>query len=113
MTPFSCIIRGGQNRCQLPRNPPTRLMCGINGLFAYAHSASPPREDELLRTSEHMALRGPDGKGAWFSPDRRVALAHRRLSIIDLSESGSQPMTSADGRLAITYNGEIYNFRAL
>ncbi|HET7730531.1 MAG TPA: asparagine synthase (glutamine-hydrolyzing), partial [Usitatibacter sp.] len=62
---------------------------------------------------ERMASRGPDGAGSWFSADGRAALAHRRLSIIDLTESGAQPMVSADGRLAITFNGEIYNFREL
>src|SRR4051812_50095740 len=60
-----------------------------------------------------MRRRDPDGAGAWWSADRRVALGHRRLSILDLSSRAAQPMTSADGRLAITYNGEIYNFPEL
>ncbi|MGB5734839.1 MAG: asparagine synthase (glutamine-hydrolyzing), partial [Thiohalocapsa sp.] len=55
----------------------------------------------------------PDGKGEWFSDDGRVALGHRRLSIIDLSERGAQPMASANGKLQITFNGEIYNYRAV
>src|SRR5258707_3816545 len=60
-----------------------------------------------------MANRGPDGASQWISSDRRVGLAHRRLAIIDLSETGAQPMATADGRLTITYNGEIYNYREL
>jgi asparagine synthase (glutamine-hydrolysing) len=88
-------------------------MCGINGIFAYADGAPPVEESELLRVRESMAKRGPDGAGLWMSHDRRVGLAHRRLTIIDLSEAGAQPMASADGRLRITFNGEIYNYRAL
>ncbi len=60
-----------------------------------------------------MRRRGPDGSGAWWSADRRCALGHRRLAILDLSSRAAQPMTSADGRLAVTYNGEIYNFPEL
>ena len=60
-----------------------------------------------------MSARGPDGSGEWFSEDGRVALGHRRLSIIDLSERASQPMVSDDGQLVVSFNGEIYNFREL
>jgi len=60
-----------------------------------------------------MVSRGPDGSGEWLADGGRIALAHRRLSIIDLSERGAQPMESADGKLAVTFNGEIYNYRAL
>jgi len=88
-------------------------MCGINGIFAYSDAAPPVDETELLRIREHMAKRGPDGAGQWISPDRKVGLAHRRLAIIDLSESGAQPLASSDRRLSITFNGEIYNYRAL
>lgn len=88
-------------------------MCGIAGIYSYDGAAPPVDEAELLRMREHMAKRGPDGAGLWVSPDRRVGLAHRRLAIIDLSESGAQPMVTADGRMTITFNGEIYNYRAL
>jgi asparagine synthase (glutamine-hydrolysing) len=86
-------------------------MCGIAGTFAY-RTASVERE-ELARTQDHMAARGPDSTGTWFGADGRIGLAHRRLSIIDLSDRASQPMLSADGKLAITFNGEIYNYQAL
>lgn len=88
-------------------------MCGINGIFAYHHAANAVERAELVRTRDHMAARGPDGKGAWVSGDGRIGLGHRRLSIIDLSDAGIQPMASADGTLVVTFNGEIYNYRAL
>ncbi len=88
-------------------------MCGIAGIFAYRESAAPIDEQELLRIREAMIHRGPDGAGLWVSPDRQVGLAHRRLSIIDLSAAGAQPMATADGRYHITFNGEIYNYREL
>ncbi len=88
-------------------------MCGVNGIFAFHYAANPVDRAELVRTRDHMAARGPDGASAWVSGDGRVGLGHRRLSIIDLSDAGSQPMTSTDGRFVVTFNGEIYNFRAL
>jgi asparagine synthase (glutamine-hydrolysing) len=88
-------------------------MCGLNGVFAFHPAAPPPAEAELIATRDHMARRGPDGLGAWWSPDRRCGLGHRRLSIIDLSDRALQPMESADGRLVIVFNGEIYNFPEL
>ena len=89
-------------------------MCGIAGIFAYEAQAPRPEPAEVRRMTDAMALRGPDGQGQWVSPgEGRVILGHRRLAILDLSEAGAQPMLSADGRLAITFNGEIYNYRAL
>jgi asparagine synthase (glutamine-hydrolysing) len=88
-------------------------VCGINGIFAYRPAANAPDEAELLATRDAMRARGPDGSGLWWSSDRRCGLAHRRLSILDLSDRASQPMLSADGKLAITFNGEIYNYNAL
>jgi asparagine synthase (glutamine-hydrolysing) len=88
-------------------------MCGIVGIYAHHPGASKVDRGELRRIRDHMRARGPDGEGEWFSGDGRVALGHRRLSIIDLSERGAQPMASADGKLRITFNGEIYNYRAL
>ena len=60
-----------------------------------------------------MRARGPDGAGSWWSRDRHCGLGHRRLSIIDLSDRASQPMTSDDGRVVIVFNGEIYNYPQL
>ena len=88
-------------------------MCGINGIFAYHSASSAPQETELLRTREAMQARGPDGSGAWWSPDRHLGLGHRRLSIIDLSDRASQPMVSDDGRFVVVFNGEIYNYPQL
>ena len=88
-------------------------MCGLNGLFAYHPAASALNANELLATRDAMRSRGPDGLGEWWTADRRFAIGHRRLSILDLSDRASQPMQSADGRFVIVYNGEIYNYPAL
>jgi asparagine synthase (glutamine-hydrolysing) len=88
-------------------------MCGINGIFAYHSASSAPHEEELLATRDAMRARGPDASGGWWSADRRCGLGHRRLSILDLSDRASQPMASEDGRVVVTYNGEIYNYRTL
>jgi asparagine synthase (glutamine-hydrolysing) len=85
-------------------------MCGISG-FLGSPKADP---QELLQgLNDAQRHRGPDAEGAWISSDRRVGLAHRRLSIVDLSEAGNQPMVSESGRYVITFNGEIYNFLRL
>ncbi len=88
-------------------------MCGIAAIYAYGAGAAPVDRESLLAVRQAMTRRGPDGAGLWLADDGRVGLAHRRLAIIDLSDGAAQPMSSADGRLRITYNGEIYNFRAL
>lgn len=88
-------------------------MCGIAGIFAYGADAPPVDVEELLRIREAMVTRGPDGSGLWISADKRTGLAHRRLAIIDLSEAGAQPMCTPDGKLHVTFNGEIYNYREL
>jgi asparagine synthase (glutamine-hydrolysing) len=88
-------------------------MCGLNGIFAYHSAASMPEDRELLTTRDAMQKRGPDGAGTWRSADQRCGFGHRRLAILDLSERASQPMISEDGRFAIVFNGEIYNYREL
>jgi asparagine synthase (glutamine-hydrolysing) len=88
-------------------------MCGIVGIYAYHSAADRIDRAEVVRIRDHMTARGPDASGAWFSQDGRVGLGHRRLSIIDLSDRAAQPMESADGKFVITFNGEIYNYRAL
>lgn len=85
-------------------------MCGIAGLFTPAASMGGDRLREsvaaMIATLRH---RGPDGEGIWTDEASAVALGHRRLSVVDLTATGAQPMTSADGRFAVTYNGEGYN----
>jgi asparagine synthase (glutamine-hydrolysing) len=84
-------------------------MCGLNGIFAYHPAAGFPTNTELLATREAMRTRGPDGAENWWSEDGRCGFAHRRLSIIDLSDRALQPMIGTDGSLVIVFNGEIYN----
>jgi asparagine synthase (glutamine-hydrolysing) len=86
-------------------------MCGLAAIFSYGNGPVDGRE--LLRIRDSMMPRGPDGAGLWLSHDDAVGLAHRRLAILDLTESGAQPMATPDGRLRIVFNGEIYNFREL
>src|SRR5262249_26829089 len=88
-------------------------MCGIAGIYAYHYAAKRIEPTELRVIRDYMAARGPDGEGEWCSPDGRIGLGHRRLAIIDLSEGGAQPMSSADGKITIVLNGEIYNYVAL
>jgi asparagine synthase (glutamine-hydrolysing) len=86
-------------------------VCGIAGIVAKDARLAPSDLAKLAKTmADGMPYRGPDDSGVWLSPDGRCALSHRRLSIIDLSPSGHQPMVSDDGQSAITFNGEIYNF---
>lgn len=84
-------------------------MCGITGLI----STNPPDRATIREMTDRLERRGPDDSGTWHSDDGLVAFGHRRLSIIDLSAAGHQPMPSACGRYMLTYNGEIYNFREL
>ena len=84
-------------------------MCGIAGFTVLADTPPPPRA--LAAMNRLIAHRGPDGSGAWTAPDGRAGLTHRRLSIIDLSEGAAQPMVA--GPLAISYNGEVYNYLEL
>jgi asparagine synthase (glutamine-hydrolysing) len=88
-------------------------MCGINGILAYHYAANPVDRAELSRTRDHMAARGPDGTGEWIGKDDRIGLGHRRLAVIDPTEAAAQPMVSADGSLAVVFDGEIYNYRQL
>jgi asparagine synthase (glutamine-hydrolysing) len=82
-------------------------MCGIVGIYSF--SGKPVSKDLLIKMRDVMVHRGPDGAGVWVSGDGKVALGHRRLSIIDLSEAAAQPMCNEDATLWISFNGEIYN----
>jgi asparagine synthase (glutamine-hydrolysing) len=82
-------------------------MCGIIGQVEMGSVVERPLFDRMRDTLTH---RGPDGAGTWLSEDEKVALGHRRLSFLDLSENGAQPMANADGSLIVILNGEVYNY---
>ena len=88
-------------------------MCGIAGTLTFDGHDARVAEPVLCAMRDAMSHRGPDGAGAWISDDGRVGLAHRRLSIIDLSAPANQPMANEDGSLQIVFNGEIYNHAEL
>jgi asparagine synthase (glutamine-hydrolysing) len=88
-------------------------MCGIAALYAYDDRGVAAGAGGLRAASEWMRCRGPDGSGEWMSSNGRIALAHRRLAIIDPSDAGAQPMQTSDGAYVISFNGEIYNYREL
>jgi len=83
-------------------------MCGICGIYAPGGDLSP-----LAAMNATLAHRGPDDAGLWTDPEAGIGLGHRRLSILDLSPLGRQPMASASGRFVLSYNGEVYNFARL
>jgi len=82
-------------------------MCGIAGIFNT--DGKPVSTTILKKMTDKISHRGPDGEGQWC--DKYIGLGHRRLSIIDLTQQGQQPMQTEDGRYSITYNGEVYNFQ--
>ncbi|MEM7104601.1 MAG: asparagine synthase (glutamine-hydrolyzing) [Bacteroidota bacterium] len=85
-------------------------MCGINGIISHNWRIQPERFNKVRDTLKH---RGPDGASSWFSDDGHVAFGHRRLSFLDLSDNGRQPMSNEDGKIWMTFNGEIYNYLEL
>lgn len=84
-------------------------MCGIVGIINFTRQ--PVAHNQIKAMTDSIAHRGPNGEGQYV--DGEMGLGHRRLSIIDLSVAGHQPMQTSDGRFTITYNGEIYNFKEL
>ena len=80
-------------------------MCGIGGLVG---SFVPGLATRMNAAQAH---RGPDGQGLYEDPEAGIALAHVRLAVLDPSVAGAQPMLSSDGRFALIFNGEIYNFK--
>lgn len=87
-------------------------MCGIAGFINLKRNYSFDEMSAVVSNmAAHMTHRGPDDFGVWIDPDNYCALSHRRLSIIDLSAGGRQPMETPDGKSAITYNGEFYNYQ--
>ena len=84
-------------------------MCGIAGVIERGVRSAALLEEIARKMAAPLVHRGPDADGVWTDADTGVGIGHRRLSVIDLSPAGAQPMVSASGRLAISYNGEIYN----
>jgi asparagine synthase (glutamine-hydrolysing) len=84
-------------------------MCGIAGILLETGVNAPRRLRSIDAMSDTLRHRGPDDGGIWLDPAAGIVLGHRRLSIVDLSPLGRQPMHSADDRFVITYNGEVYN----
>ena len=82
-------------------------MCGINGFYSKSLSNF---DDVIVKMNSTISHRGPDTNGAWSDKNSGIVLGHQRLSIIDVSSSGNQPMQSSSGRYILTYNGEIYNY---
>ena len=88
-------------------------MCGIAGILLAPNAADPRRLAAVEAMTATLHHRGPDGGGIWIDRDAGVALGHRRLAIVDLSEAGRQPMLSHGEGLIMTFNGEVYNFAEL
>lgn len=88
-------------------------MCGIAGFLDPKQEFSSVAEDVAAKMSQALFMRGPDAGGVWTDRASGIALAHRRLSIVDLSPAGAQPMTSSSGRFVLVFNGEIYNHMEL
>lgn len=100
-------------RVQDNRFPDLRSMCGIAGFWRSGPISGDDSHAVARRMATALAHRGPDAEGTWVDEDAGIALAHRRLSIIDLSPLGGQPMVSARGRFVIVFNGEVYNHGAM
>ncbi|TPI09032.1 asparagine synthase (glutamine-hydrolyzing) [Mesorhizobium sp. B4-1-3] len=88
-------------------------MCGIAGILLAPDAPAAKPLNSIVPMTRALRHRGPDGDSFWSDPDDGIAFGHNRLAIIDLSETGRQPMRSASGRCVITFNGEIYNFHEL
>lgn len=86
-------------------------MCGIVGTFRHKDNSEPLNPQLLIKMRDTMVHRGPDGAGLWLDKRGFIGLGHRRLSIIDLDDRAAQPMVSTNARFALTYNGEIYNYK--
>ena len=85
-------------------------MCGITGIWDLNKKRSKDLDLNIKRMTDCLYNRGPDDKGVWVDKKSCIALGHRRLSILDLSKAGHQPMESSCGRFVLSFNGEIYNY---
>jgi len=88
-------------------------MCGLTGFWQPGNFSADAAQAVAVKMADRIAHRGPDDAGVWVDESAGIALAHRRLSIVDLSPAGHQPMQSASGRFVLAFNGEIYNHLAL
>lgn len=88
-------------------------MCGISGALVFNKSVNRLTEDYLTKIRDTMTNRGPDGGANWINSDKNVGLSHRRLSIIDLSDTANQPMSNLQKNIYIVFNGEIYNHKEI
>lgn len=88
-------------------------MCGIAGIFLHPEKSDPRKLATIAQLTATLQHRGPDASGTWIDAEGGIALGHRRLSIVDLSEAGKQPMLSRDKNLVMSFNGEVYNFAEL
>lgn len=88
-------------------------MCGLVGFYSPLGFSEIESTDVALRMRDRLIHRGPDSAGLWIDAEVGIALAHRRLSILDLTAAGNQPMISSSGRYVLVFNGEIYNHQAL
>lgn len=89
-------------------------MCGIVGFLELSrHTGHNELQSTVMQMADAIRHRGPDDQGVWVDTTINIALGHRRLSILDLSPEGHQPMHSANGRYVVVFNGEIYNFRLI
>ena len=86
-------------------------MCGIAGIWNF--DGKPISDESIIKFTDTLSHRGPDGRGIWHNSNRNLAFGHRRLAIIDLSHEADQPLHYADNRYHIVFNGEIYNFKEL
>ena len=87
-------------------------MCGISG-FLTQNKSTTKNILRLRRMTSKLSHRGPDSMGTWSDNNNGIYLGHTRLSIIDLTKKGNQPMISKNGRYVIVFNGEIYNFKKI
>ena len=88
-------------------------MCGLSGIISSLKPVSQADEFKLEKVNECMSHRGPDASGVWFSQDRHVGFAHRRLSVIDLNTNADQPLNFEDLDWVVVFNGEIFNFQKI
>jgi asparagine synthase (glutamine-hydrolysing) len=88
-------------------------MCGLTGFLGGSSIEPSAWAERLHRMADRIVHRGPDASGIWFDAEAGIGLAHRRLSIVDLSAAGAQPMAAPSGRYVLVYNGEVYNHQEL